>query len=107
MSLRLIESEGESKSQTQKGDLLETLRSLLEDSLRLRNRGALATQLSCAQGCADGYMRALLDAGLVSESQLLQLVQDVRRGSNGPATKQVTVRQLQDLEQLSGTAAVS
>ena len=59
--------------------LMETLRDLLRDVLRARFDGAAYAKLARAHGYADGYMRALLDAGLVKQADLLQLVGHERR----------------------------
>jgi len=69
-------------------DLMETLRALLRDVLRARFDGAAYAKLARAHGYADGYMRALLDAGLVDQKALLQLVGAERRRfvEEAPAT---------------------
>ncbi|MBX3251990.1 MAG: hypothetical protein KF901_32740 [Myxococcales bacterium] len=54
--------------------LLDTLRDLLRDVLKARFEGAAYAKLARAHGYADGYMRAMLDAGLVSRQELLSLV---------------------------------
>lgn len=59
--------------------LKDTLRSLLQDVLRARFAGTAYAKLARAHGYADGYMRALLDAGIVDQQELLQLVGDERR----------------------------
>lgn len=57
-----------------KEDLTRTLRSLLADVMKARFGGGAYGKLARANGYADGYMRALLDAGLVDQRELLQLV---------------------------------
>lgn len=59
--------------------LMETLRALLRDVLKARFDGAAYAKLARAHGYADGYMRALLDAGLVDRDELLSLVGDERK----------------------------
>ncbi len=71
---------------SKKQALLETLRELLCRSFELRRAGGAHAQLTQAQGYADGYMRALLETGVVAERELLAFVVDVRRGVEGPAT---------------------
>lgn len=63
----------------QQDELKDTLRSLLQDVLRARFAGTAYAKLARAHGYADGYMRALLDAGLVDQQELLKLVSDERR----------------------------
>ncbi|MEM9069000.1 MAG: hypothetical protein AAGE52_10870 [Myxococcota bacterium] len=60
-------------------ELMDTLRDLLRDVLRARFEGAAYAKLARAHGYADGYMRALLDAGLVDRDHLLSLVGEERR----------------------------
>lgn len=85
----------------QKVQLLTQLRGLLRDALRLRREGVAYAKLSAAQGYADGYMRALLDGGVCTQSELLSLVAEVRRGSDGPAVAPVVV----DSDETSPVAA--
>jgi hypothetical protein len=68
--------------------LMDTLKTLLRDVLRARFDGAAYAKLARAHGYADGYMRALLDAGLVDQKELLDLVGDERRRfvDEAPAT---------------------
>jgi len=84
-----------------KPQLLSTLRGLLRDVLRLRREGAADARLTAAQGYADGYMRALVDGGVSTEQELLELVGEVRRGIDGPAVTAVAV----DAEQPATAAA--
>src|SRR5690606_5563716 len=84
-----------------KPQLLSTLRGLLRDVLRLRREGAAYARLTAAQGYADGYMRALVDGGVSTEQELLELVGEVRRGIDGPAVTAVAV----DAEQPATAAA--
>ncbi len=84
-----------------KPQLLSTLRALLRDVLRLRREGAVYARLTAAQGYADGYMRALVDGGVSTEPELLELVGEVRRGLDGPAVTAVAV----DGEEAASAAA--
>ncbi len=71
-----------------KSELFANLRSMLTETFRLRNEGASYANLSRSQGCVDGYMKALIDAGITTERELLALVIDQRRVVDGPATKE-------------------
>lgn len=62
-----------------KDKLLTTLKELLHDVLEARYEGVAYTRLARAHGYADGYMRALLDAELMSRDELLDLVGEQRR----------------------------
>lgn len=61
-----------------KDELLTTLRSLISASVEARFTGGRQAKLERAHGMADGYMRALLDAGLVEQDALLRFVCDER-----------------------------
>ncbi len=71
-------------------ELREILKVMLRESLRLGAEGAQRSRLLHAQGCADGFMRALVEAGICDHRELLTLVRDVRAESGGPATREVS-----------------
>lgn len=66
-----------------KDELVGVLKELLQDVLRARYDGAIHAKLARAHGYADGYMRALLDAGLVDRAELLRIVGEERNRSAG------------------------
>lgn len=55
-------------------ELKDTLRGMLRDMLQARFEGGRYADLARAHGYADGYMRALLDAGLVEQTELLRAI---------------------------------
>ena len=57
----------------------DALRGMLRDTLQARFEGGRYADLARAHGYADGYMRALLDAGVLDQGELLQLVSRERR----------------------------
>ena len=61
-----------------KEHLIHVLRTLLRDVVRARFEGGAYAKLSRAHGYADGYMAALLDAGLVERDALLRVVGEER-----------------------------
>lgn len=61
-----------------KEQLLETVRDLLRDAMRARFEGAAYARLSRVHGYTDGYMAALLDAGLIEQRALLSVVHEER-----------------------------
>lgn len=63
-----------------KQDLLDRVRELVAEVTRARFEGSAHPKLMRAHGYADGYMRALLDAGLADRESLIALVGDARRG---------------------------
>ncbi len=72
-----------------KEDLIEVLRRLLSNVVQARFEGGAYAKLSRAHGYADGYMAALLDAGVVEQDALLRVVREERhRLAAGPMTAQ-------------------
>lgn len=59
--------------------LVETLRGLLRDNMDARFAGGAYAKLARAQGYADGFMAALIDAGIFEERELLAIVTEERR----------------------------
>jgi len=57
-----------------KDTLTRTLRDLLRDVMKARFEGGSYAKLARANGYADGYMRALLDAGLMDQREMLAFV---------------------------------
>ncbi|MCZ6805768.1 MAG: hypothetical protein O7F08_02345 [Deltaproteobacteria bacterium] len=60
-------------------ELKGTLRGLVRKTIETRFSGANYASLAQVRGYADGYMRALLDAELVDQKQVLDLVNAERR----------------------------
>ena len=86
MNARLVSITSESFPSAKRDALLDTLRGLLRESFELRYRGASYALQARAQGYADGFMRSLLDSGLMTEREMLTFVRDVRWGVDGPST---------------------
>lgn len=59
-------------------DLMNNVRRLLREAIDARFVGGPHHRKVQAQAYADGYMRALADAGLVEDAQLLDLVMSER-----------------------------
>jgi hypothetical protein len=57
-------------STSRKETCLETLGRLLGDAFLLHGKGASGTRLGRAYGVADGYMLALMDAGIATRTEL-------------------------------------
>ena len=70
----------------EKSQLMDNLRHMLRETIRLRREGARYPRLARAHGYVDGYMRALLEAGEADQNELLALVAEVRAATEGPAT---------------------
>jgi hypothetical protein len=73
-----------------KQELLENLRSMVRDMLRLRSEGGAYAKLARAHGYVDGYMRVLLEAGIADHKALLALVAEERRLFDGPSTRELS-----------------
>jgi hypothetical protein len=62
-----------------KQELLDRICELVRQVTVARFEGALYAKLARAHGYADGYMRALMDAGIVDRDELLAMVGQARR----------------------------
>lgn len=69
-----------------KTEMLETLRGLVREALRMRREGAVHHRLARAGGAVDGYLGAMVDAGVATRGELLALVSEERAKMDGPAT---------------------
>ena len=59
---------------------------MLRDVFRLRSDGVAYARLARAHGYVDGYMRVLLETGIAQKAELLEIVAEERRMTDGPAT---------------------
>jgi hypothetical protein len=73
--------------QLSKTAMLENLKGMLKDVFKLRREGVAYARLSRAHGYVDGYMRVLLESGMVTRKELLELVASERIRADGPATE--------------------
>lgn len=62
-----------------KTELMGVLKKLLKEVLEARYEGVAYARLARAHGYADGYMRALIDAGLMNQEELISLVGNERQ----------------------------
>ena len=60
-------------------DVMHTAVGLLRKAFAARFEGGLHAEKVRAQAYADGYLRALVDAALIDEQQLLELIQRERQ----------------------------
>jgi len=70
-----------------KSAMFETLRTMLREVFRLRRDGAAYARLSRAHGYVDGYMRAMMESGIATQKELLDVVSAERVRVDGPATE--------------------
>lgn len=68
-----------------KDEVLEELRAMFRNVLAAAEVGGSHVRLSRARGNVDGYMRALLDLGVATREELLELIASERERANGPA----------------------
>ena len=80
-----------------KGEMLAELKRMLNEALCAQAAGASYSKLAKAQGAVDGYMRALLDSGLATKQELLELVAAERARVNGPATREMLLDTAQEI----------
>jgi hypothetical protein len=72
--------------QVSKPAMLDSLRSMLNDVFKLRREGTAYARLARQHGYVDGYMRMLLESGIATRSELLEVVAAERVRADGPAT---------------------
>lgn len=70
-----------------KVEVLVELRTMLADVFAAKAAGEAYGRLARAHGYVDGYMRALLELGLVTKPELLDVVNAERERSSGPAMR--------------------
>lgn len=66
---------------------LDVLRAMLHDLFAARERGVVASRYARAHGYTDGYMKGLLESGMVTERELRSIVAEARQGTAGAATR--------------------
>ncbi len=72
-----------------KTQMLDELKTMLRDVFAARAAGTSHPRMARAHGYVDGYMRVLLDTGLASKQELLELVAEQRAAVSGPATAEL------------------
>jgi hypothetical protein len=72
---------------TAKADLLNELRGMLRDVLVAKEAGHAHAKLARAHGYVDGFMKALLDSGIATKGELLEIVATERERVSGPALR--------------------
>ncbi len=68
-------------------DVLSELRTMLADVFAAKASGEAYGRLARAHGYVDGYMRALLDTGMCTKAELLEVVNAERERASGPALR--------------------
>lgn len=70
-----------------KSKMLRGLATLVHKLFEQQESGVHQHRVVKMQGHVDGYMQALLDAGIASQQELLQMVSRQRARVRGPATR--------------------
>ena len=68
-------------------EALQNVAALLEQVLQADSRGGQHARLARAHGYVDGYMKAMLEMGILTRDELLQVVRQSRERVRGPAWK--------------------
>ena len=80
-----------------KAEVMAELRTMLGDVFAAKAAGEEYGRLARAHGYVDGYMRALLETGVVSKEELLALVASERARASGPATREGTLEAAREI----------
>jgi hypothetical protein len=70
-----------------KAEVMIELRNMIREVIAQSASGATQPRMAQSRGFADGYMRALLDLGVASQRQMLDLVASERERAGGPALR--------------------
>lgn len=70
-----------------KAEVISELRTMLGDVFKAKAQGEAYGRLARAHGYVDGYMRALLELGLATKDELVDVVNAERERSSGPAIR--------------------
>ncbi len=74
--------------------VLVELRRMLHDLFVATEQGVAQPRLARAHGYADGYMKAMLQAGIVNQRELLTIVAEERGRVAGHATRLVPLDEI-------------
>jgi hypothetical protein len=74
-----------------KAEVLSDLRGMLRDVFAAKAAGQAYARVARAHGYVDGYMRALLETGLCTRAELLEVVAAEREQVSGPAMREVVI----------------
>jgi len=70
-----------------KTEILDELRTMLRDIFTAKAAGETHVRLARAHGYVDGYMRAVLETGLATRNELVEIVAAERERASGPAMR--------------------
>jgi hypothetical protein len=72
-----------------KAEVLGDLRGMLRELFTATNSGQVYARIARAHGYVDGYMRGLLETGLMTRQELLEVVGSERERVSGPAMRTI------------------
>jgi hypothetical protein len=75
-----------------KAEMISELVTMLRDVFAARTDGAAYARLARAHGYVDGYMRAMMESGVISKEELLRIVAQEREHAHGPAVREMSLR---------------
>ena len=70
-----------------KAEVISDLKQMLRDVFAAKHAGETYARLARAHGYVDGYMRALLEMGYITRTELLEIVGAERERESGPAIR--------------------
>ncbi len=70
-----------------KAELVSQLQTMLRDVFAAASAGTAYARIARAHGYVDGFMRALLDVGVMEQRELVELVAAERERASGPAMR--------------------
>jgi hypothetical protein len=70
-----------------KEEVLSDLKLMLRDVLLAKAAGGNMSRIARAHGYVDGFMRALIDLGICTKAELLDIVATEREKASGPAMR--------------------
>jgi hypothetical protein len=70
-----------------KAELLSELQTMLRDVFAAAHGGIAYSRIARAHGYVDGFMRVLLDMGVATHRELVELVASERERVSGPAVR--------------------
>lgn len=71
----------------EKVEVISELRAMLADVFAAKEGGHSYGRIARAHGYIDGYMRAMLELGVVTKQELLEVVNGERERTSGPALR--------------------
>jgi hypothetical protein len=78
-----------------KSEMLQELEAMLRDVFVARSTGVSYARMARAHGYVDGYMRAMLESGIATKQELLEIVASQRNSVDGPAVGEMHIDEIE------------